>query len=59
LGKALEQSDKAAYVNFLSFDGPKRIKDAYPEATYRRLAQIKARYDPANVFRLNHNIAPA
>jgi len=58
-GKALEQSDKAAYVNFLSFDGQERIKNAYPEATYRRLAQIKARYDPANVFRLNHNIAPA
>ena len=56
---ALEQSDTAAYVNFLSFDGHKRIKDAYPDATYRRLAQVKARYDPANVFRLNHNIAPA
>ena len=59
LAKALEQSDKAAYVNFLSFDGQQRIKDAYPDATYRRLAQIKARYDPANLFRLNQNIAPA
>ena len=59
LAKALQQPDKAAYVNFLSFDGQERIKDAYPEATYRRLAQIKARYDPANLFRLNHNIAPA
>ena len=57
--KALEQSDTAAYVNFLSFDGPERIKDAYPEATYRRLAEVKARYDPTNLFRLNQNIAPA
>ena len=32
---------------------------AYPPATLRRLAAVKARVDPANVFRSNHNIAPA
>ena len=31
---------------------------AYPEATYRRLAAIKRRYHPTNLFRVNQNIAP-
>ena len=36
-----------------------RIHEAYPERTYRRLADIKRRYDPTNLFRRNQNIAPA
>lgn len=59
LATALDGRETGAYVNFLSFDDHERIREAYPEATYRRLARIKARYDPANVFRLNPNIAPA
>jgi FAD/FMN-containing dehydrogenase len=35
------------------------VHDAYPDATWQRLAEIKRRYDPDNVFRLNQNIAPA
>jgi FAD/FMN-containing dehydrogenase len=31
---------------------------AYPRDTYRRLAAIKRRYDPGNVFRRTHNILP-
>lgn len=46
------------YVNFLDNEGPERIFDAYPPATYARLAAIKRRYDPQNLFRLNQNIAP-
>ena len=38
---------------------PTRIREAYPEATYRRLAEVKCRYDPTNLFRLNQNIRPA
>ncbi|WP_025618740.1 FAD-binding oxidoreductase [Salinispora cortesiana] len=56
---AVRQGEKAAYVNFLYDDGAERVREAYPEATYRRLASIKRRYDPDNVFRLNVNIPPA
>ena len=55
----VQQRDQGAYVNFLGADGPKRIRAAYPGATCDRLAAIKARYDPTNLFRLNENIAPA
>ena len=54
----LQQNDWGAYVNFL-VDEPERLRDAYPGTTYDRLAQVKARYDPHNLFRLNHNIPPA
>ena len=49
----------AAYVNFVSDEGPARVHDAYPRATYDRLAAIKRRYDPDNVFRRNQNVEPA
>ena len=45
------------YVNSLS-DEQERTTEAYPESTYRRLVEIKNRYDPTNLFRLNQNIAP-
>ncbi|HJR78420.1 MAG TPA: FAD-binding oxidoreductase [Anaerolineales bacterium] len=56
---ALLQSDKGAYVNFLAEEGEERVRAAYPGSTWDRLAKIKARYDPTNLFRLNQNIAPA
>jgi FAD/FMN-containing dehydrogenase len=55
---ALRQDDHGAYVNFLADEGEERIRDAYPGATWDRLTEIKARYDPANLFRLNQNIPP-
>ena len=39
-------------------EGEERIRDAYPAATWDRLAEVKARYDPTNLFRLNQNIPP-
>jgi FAD/FMN-containing dehydrogenase len=56
---ALRQSDHGAYVNFLGDEGEARIRAAYPGSTWDRLRQIKARYDPTNLFRLNQNIPPA
>jgi FAD/FMN-containing dehydrogenase len=57
--EALQQSDNGAYVNFLGEDGKARIRAAYPGQTWDRLQEIKARYDPTNLFHLNQNIPPA
>ena len=46
------------YVNFMPQDEGERTSDAYG-ANYARLAQIKAAYDPDNLFRTNQNIRPA
>lgn len=59
LAAALLQDDRGAYVNFLGDEGEARIRDAYPGATWARLAQAKRRYDPTNLFRLNQNVPPA
>lgn len=56
---ALNQGDNGVYVNFLVDEGEKRIQDAYPGETWQRLTEIKRRYDPNNLFRLNQNIPPA
>lgn len=56
---ALRQRDGGAYVGFLGEEGEARVRAAYPGMTWERLAAIKARYDPTNLFRLNQNIAPA
>ena len=46
------------YLNFIGDEGDERIKAAFGAAKYDRLAQIKAEYDPANVFAGNQNIRP-
>jgi FAD/FMN-containing dehydrogenase len=48
----------SVYVNSLAVDDSDRIPEAYG-TNYHRLAEIKAKYDPSNVFRVNHNIRPA
>jgi FAD/FMN-containing dehydrogenase len=55
---ALQDGDARAYVNFLGDEGQARIHQAYPGPTWERLAAIKARYDPTNLFRRNQNIPP-
>jgi FAD/FMN-containing dehydrogenase len=57
--EAMRQDEDGAYVNFLYEDAEERIHEAYPEATYRRLVEIKRRYDPDNLLRLNANIPPS
>lgn len=47
------------YVNFLDAEGDARVREAYPRATYERLAAVKARWDPDNVLHRNQNIRPA
>jgi FAD/FMN-containing dehydrogenase len=58
LAAALRQGDPGAYVNFLGDEGEERVRAAYPGTTWDRLAEIKRRYDPGNLFRLNQNIRP-
>jgi FAD/FMN-containing dehydrogenase len=48
----------SVYVNFMPEDENDRVEKAYG-ANFRRLAEIKRRYDPVNLFRMNQNIQPA
>jgi FAD/FMN-containing dehydrogenase len=59
LAAALHQGNDGTYVNFLDDEGPERVRAAYPGPTWGRLVEIKRRYDPTNLFRLNQNIPPA
>jgi FAD/FMN-containing dehydrogenase len=56
---ALRPYRAGVYVNFLDYDDDaSRVREAYGEDTYRRLAEVKAKYDPENVFHSNKNIRP-
>jgi FAD/FMN-containing dehydrogenase len=59
LAGELGVGDAGAYVGFLGDEGQDRVRAAYPGATWDRLAAIKARYDPDNLFRLNQNVTPS
>ena len=50
---------EGAYVNFMMDDeDDNRVMASY-DSNYQRLAEVKKRYDPENLFRVNQNIAPA
>jgi FAD/FMN-containing dehydrogenase len=46
-----------SYINFVADEGQERVVASYRE-NYDRLAEIKRRYDPTNLFHLNQNISP-
>ncbi len=50
-------SSNRAYLNALGVEGEQRVREAYGE-NYDRLLQLKKKYDPQNLFRLNQNINP-
>jgi FAD/FMN-containing dehydrogenase len=47
-----------AYANFLTAAAEEDVAAIYPAETYQRLAAVKRRYDPGNLFARNHNIPP-
>ena len=59
LHEALGGEQRRRLSNFLEAEGDDRIRSAYPAETYERLADVKRRYDPRNLFHLNQNIRPA
>jgi len=57
---ALKPHRAGVYVNFLDADDDtSRVREAYGDDIYRRLAEVKAKYDPDNAFHHNKNIRPA
>ena len=46
------------YLNFVGDEGTDRVRAAFGDENLARLAAVKDRYDPHNVFRLNHNVRP-
>jgi FAD/FMN-containing dehydrogenase len=56
--KTAPYAASTAYVNFMPEDDSDRVEGAYGP-NMRRLTEVKAKYDPSNLFRLNHNIQPA
>ncbi|PVZ11041.1 FAD-binding oxidoreductase [Actinomycetospora cinnamomea] len=51
-------SSGGVYLNFIGDEGQDRVRAAFGERKYRRLVEVKRRYDPENVFRGNQNIPP-
>jgi FAD/FMN-containing dehydrogenase len=58
LADSLGKDGAGGYVGFLGDEDESAIRGAYPGSTWDRLRQLKGRYDPDNLFRLNHNIPP-
>jgi FAD/FMN-containing dehydrogenase len=50
-------SEKGAYINFMMDEGEDSIKGSYA-GNYKKLVEIKTKYDPENLFRVNQNIKP-
>ena len=58
LADSLGRDGAGGYVGFLGEEDEATVRAAYPGATWDRLRALKRRYDPDNLFHLNHNIPP-
>jgi FAD/FMN-containing dehydrogenase len=58
LWESLAPHVSGAYANFLSGATDEDVAAVYPTETYQRLAAVKDRYDPHNLFTGNHNVRP-
>lgn len=58
-GAAIEPFASGVYVNVLADEGEAGVRRAYPAGKLARLASLKLRYDPDNIFHLNQNIRPS
>jgi len=56
---ALDPLARGQYVNTLSDEGAEGVRRAYPPDKLARLTALKDKYDPENVFHLNHNVRPS
>ncbi len=50
---------KASYVNYIGDEGVDGVRAAYGEQKFARLAALKTKFDPTNLFRMNQNVTPA
>ena len=57
--EAMRPFAHGVYVNFMSDEPASHVQVAYGDRKYARLAALKSKYDPSNVFRFNQNIPPA
>jgi FAD/FMN-containing dehydrogenase len=55
----IRKDASGVYVNFLSEEGEDRVKEAYTPAAWKRLVDVKKKWDPNNFFHMNQNIRPA
>jgi len=58
LWESLAPHVSGAYANFLTGATDEDVAAVYPTETYQRLAAVKDRYDPHNLFAGNHNVRP-
>jgi FAD/FMN-containing dehydrogenase len=56
--RAVAPRTDGVYSNFLQEEDDSQIRAAYPAETYARLVEVKQKYDPDNIFKLNVNIRP-
>jgi FAD/FMN-containing dehydrogenase len=59
LAESLGKNGAGGYVGFLGQEDEEALRAAYPGGAWERLRGLKRRYDPDNLFHLNHNIPPA